>query len=159
MGDRAEIIQTNAPFVRAASIRIQAPAWLIFDLVANPHMHAAFDGSGTVRGAVTGPSRLFLGARFRMAMRIRLPYRISNTVVEFEENRRIAWRHFGGHRWRYELFPDGEDGTTVVETFDGSTSRQPQALRLLNAYDNNEKACAMTLVRLKALAESLNQAR
>lgn len=155
MSVRAQIVDTKQPYTRAAKIVIDAPAWLIFDLVANPHMHARFDGSGTVQRAVHGPSRLSMGARFAMAMRIRVPYRISNTVVEFEENRRIAWRHFGGHRWRYELVPEGEHSTVVVETFDGSTSRAPKALNLLNAYENNEKACAKTLVRLKALAESL----
>lgn len=154
MSVRAEILDTKHPYRRAAKIRIDAPPWLVFDLLANPHMHAGFDGSGTVQRAVNGPSRLFLGARFSMSMRIRVPYRISNTVVEFEENRRIAWRHFGGHRWRYELVPEGE-GTIVVETFDGSTSRLPQALHLMHAYDNNEKAIAKTLVRLKALAESM----
>lgn len=156
MSVRAEIIDTKHPYRRAAKIRIDAPAWLVFDLVANPHMHAKFDGSGTVQRAVDGPSRLFLGATFAMSMRIGVPYRMSNTVVEFEENRRIAWRHFGGHRWRYELVPDGDDATIVVETFDGSTSRLPKALNLMNAYDNNEKACAKTLVRLKELAEAMN---
>lgn len=157
MSARAEILDTRQPFRRAAKIRIDAPPWLVFDLLANPHMHARFDGSGTVQRAVDGPSRLSLGARFSMSMRIGLPYRISNTVVEFEENRRIAWRHVGGHRWRYELVPD-EDGTIVVETFDGSTARLPKALNLMNAYENNEKAIAKTLVRLKALAESSTSA-
>ena len=32
-----------------------------------------------------------------------MPYRISSTVMEFVENRLIAWAHFGKHRWRYEL--------------------------------------------------------
>jgi hypothetical protein len=50
-------------------------------------------------------------------MRLGLPYLIRNVVVEFEENRRIAWRHFGRHVWRYELEPvDG--GTRVRETWD-----------------------------------------
>jgi hypothetical protein len=30
-------------------------------------------------------------------------YKITNTVVEFEEGERIAWRHLSGHRWRYEF--------------------------------------------------------
>ena len=46
-----------------------------------------------------------------------VPYRITNTVVEFEPDARIAWRHFAGHRWRYELEAvDG--GTRVTESFD-----------------------------------------
>jgi hypothetical protein len=42
----------------------------------------------------------------------------------------------------------------VVETFDGSTARIPAALKLMNAYDNNQKAILKTLVRLKEVAEN-----
>lgn len=32
--------------------------------------------------------------------------RIADPVrTEFDEDRLIAWRHFAGHRWRYELEP------------------------------------------------------
>ena len=55
------------------------------------------------------------------------PYKIRNTVVEFEEGRRIAWRHFGGHRWRYVLEPRGE-GTHVTESFDYSMYALPRRL-------------------------------
>lgn len=151
---RAEILQTGQRWVRAARIGIDAPPERIFALLADPRRHAEFDGSGTVQGAVSGPERLSLGARFGMAMRIGLPYRIGNEVVEFEEGRRIAWRHAGHHRWRYELEPTPGGGTMVTETFDGSTARFPPALKLMNAYDNNELACAKTLVRLKRLVEA-----
>ena len=107
------------------SIEIDAPPSTVFDLLADPRRHPDFDGSGTVRSAISGPSRLSLGARFGVAMRIRLPYRISNTVVEFEEDRRIAGRHFGRHGWRYELTPTDAGGTRVTETFDWSTSLGP----------------------------------
>ena len=52
-----------------------------------------------------------------MDMRITLPYRVTNTVVEFEEGKVIAWRHVGGHIWRYRLDP-GQGGTHVTEEFD-----------------------------------------
>jgi hypothetical protein len=42
---------------------------------------------------------------------------MTNTVEEFEEGRRIAWRHAGRHRWRYILTPV-EGGTQVTEEFD-----------------------------------------
>lgn len=95
-----------------------------------------------------------------MDMRIGVPYRIRNTVVEFEEGTRIAWRHINGHRWRYELTPLPEGNgrhrprTEVVETFDGTTARFPAALNLMNAYENNQIAILKTLVRLKACVES-----
>src|SRR3954449_13382080 len=74
----------------------------VFDLLANPRNHPEIDGSGTVRAAMRGPSRLSLGAHFGMRMHLGAPYLIRNTVVEFEENRRLAWRHIGRHIWRYE---------------------------------------------------------
>ena len=42
-----------------------------------------------------------------------LPYKITNRVVEFEADRRIAWRDFGGHRWRYGFSPTADGGTVV----------------------------------------------
>jgi len=39
-----------------------------------------------------------------------------NRVVEFEENRRIAWHHFAQFVWRYEL-EEVEGGTMVTESF------------------------------------------
>lgn len=150
---RATIVNTGNPMTRSASIVIEAPADTIFDVLARPAQHARFDGSGTVVGATVGPERIALGDRFGMNMRIKLPYRITNEVVEFDEGRAIAWRHFGGHRWRYELEPIDANTTKVTETFDGSTARLQLTLKLMNAYPNNEKAIAKTLVRLKALME------
>lgn len=91
--------------VISRSRTIPAPAGRIFDLLADPAAHPRFDGSGSVKAARGNPSRLSLGDRFGMDMRIVVPYRITNEVVELEEGRRIAWRHYGGHIWRYELKP------------------------------------------------------
>jgi uncharacterized protein YndB with AHSA1/START domain len=74
---------------------VPAPAQEIFDLLADPRQHALIDGSGTVQSAVSGPERLSQGATFGMSMKMGVPYRIKNTVEEFEEGRRIAWRHAG----------------------------------------------------------------
>lgn len=92
----------------------------VFDFLAQPANHVTNDGSGHVVGPV-GPDRLTAkGDRFGMKMKWIVPYRVTNTVVEFEQDERLAWRHFAGHRWRYELSPiDG--GTRVTETFDLST--------------------------------------
>ena len=98
------------------------PADAIFDVLASPAGHVEMDGSGTVRGVASGPERLRDGARFRMKMKLGVPYQMSSTVREFEENRRIAWAHVGGHRWRYEL-EEVDGGTRVTESFDWSTSR------------------------------------
>lgn len=119
---------------------IRAPAAAIFDVIADPSRHVDFDGSGSVRNAsFEAPARLFKGAVFVMGMKRSLPYGMANTVVEFEENRVIAWepqfangraRRFFGRIWRYELEPV-EGGTLVRETWDVSHDRLRLFLRLL----------------------------
>lgn len=151
---RAEIVTTNHEWRRAGRILVDAPISLVFDLIADPRMHAEFDGSGTVQRQIKGPERLSKGTTFGMAMRIKFPYTITNTVEEFDEPTRIAWRHLGRHRWRYELEAISDSSTMVTETFDASTALFPPALKIINAYENNQKAILKSLVRLKLIAES-----
>ncbi|MCW2777756.1 MAG: dimethyladenosine transferase [Frankiales bacterium] len=129
---------------------VPAPTQAVFDLLADPGRHAEIDGSGTVKGRLRGPSRLSAGARFGMRMRLGVPYPITNTVVEFEEGRRIAWRHLGHHVWRYELEPVPE-GTRVTETFDWAPSRAPRVLELLGIPEHNARSIDATLVRLRSV--------
>ena len=103
----------------------------VFDFLRQPANHSIISGDGSVTGATSGPDRLSMGDRFGMSMKIVLPYRMRNTVVEYEQDRRIAWCHPGKHRWRWELEPDGEGRTKLTETFDMSTAVFPPALRLL----------------------------
>lgn len=134
--------------VVSRSTVVPASAAAIFDVLADARRHREFDGSGTVREAfVDAPERLALGSKFGMKMRIVVPYSMTNTVVEFEEGRRIAWRHVGGHVWRYVLEPV-EGGTRVTEEFDWSTNRAPLMLKVMNAQKNNAAAIEKTLGRL-----------
>jgi uncharacterized protein YndB with AHSA1/START domain len=129
---------------------VDAPAREIFELLADPAKHPVIDGSGTVRASrSTGPRRLEQGSRFGMDMRLGLPYRIRNTVVEFEDGRRIAWRHFSGHRWRWELNELGDGRTEVTETFDWSTARFPRIIELLGFPARNRDGIEATLDRLR----------
>ena len=106
---------------------IPAPAEAIFDLLADPGRHPEIDGSGTIVGARSaGERRLALGDSFGMDMDWGVNYATKNVVVEFEENRRIAWQTLApkplsyvltGRIWRYELEPV-EGGTIVRETWD-----------------------------------------
>jgi len=129
---------------------IDAPAQKIFDVLADPSMHPVIDGSGSVQGSRGGnPERLSEGAKFGMDMKIGLPYRIRNTVVEFEDGKRIAWRHFGRHIWRYELEP-AEGGTKVTETFDWSKSLAPWYIERAGYPKKHPKGMAATLERLAA---------
>ncbi|MDQ0092782.1 SRPBCC family protein [Paeniglutamicibacter psychrophenolicus] len=135
-------LQTRQRFIAAAPHEV-------FELLANPAMHPVIDGSGTVRAPSGQAQRLALGSEFGMQMRLGVPYRISNTVVEFEQDRLIAWRHFSGHRWRYELEPDGS-GTTVRETWDASRLRHKWMLRLLGFTRTTGPNMERTLERLAA---------
>ncbi|MDN5804641.1 MAG: SRPBCC family protein [Microlunatus sp.] len=132
---------------------VAASAQDIFDLLATPARHAEIDGSGSVYGVQDRtPARLSAGAKFGMRMRIGLPYKILNEVVEFDEPRRIAWRHFGGHVWRYLLEPVDDTHTRVTEQFDETGSRAPVVLALFRARARNAKAINATLARLQRWA-------
>ena len=137
----------------SVSRQIAAPADVIFDILADPSRHAEIDGSGTVRGSKDDqPERLELGSRFGMKMKIVVPYDMRSTVVEFEEDRLIAWAHFGKHRWRYELEPN-DDGTLVTETFDWSTSKAPVVLEKAGYPQMHLTNIRRTLDKLAELAE------
>lgn len=129
---------------------VDAPPERVFDVLADPAAHPLIDGSGTVKETkARSGTRLALGSRFGMAMKLGVPYGIVNEVVEFEEGRLIAWRHLGGHRWRWQLEPvDG--GTAVTETFDWSTSRSPIALEVMRVPARNKRSIEATLERLAA---------
>src|SRR6185312_9044976 len=121
----------SSPYLVTRQRLVQAPPGAIFELLADPSKHPLIDGSGTVKRArAEEPQRLSLGAEFGMDMHLGLGYRIQNTVVEFEEARLIAWRHFNGHRWRYELTP-APRGTLVRETWDASRLKRQWPLKLL----------------------------
>jgi uncharacterized protein YndB with AHSA1/START domain len=138
MSDRIERAQRVIP----------ASPQQIFDLLADPRQHAAIDGSGTVRAAHDNvPARLALGAKFGMKMRQGVPYSMTNEVVEFDEPKVIAWRHLGGHVWRYRLEP-ADGGTLVTEEFDWGPSKAPWLLKLMRAAGRNRKAIDATLARL-----------
>lgn len=134
---------------------IKAPPEKIFDLLADPAKHKDIDGSGTVvdtKGTTSPPGRLALGSKFGMSMKMGLPYSMESEIVEFEENRKIAWQsrppgmfhNLGGGRiWRYELTPvDG--GTLVRETWDISQEKIKALVRPARkkTHGNMEKTLA-----------------
>jgi len=136
---------------RVSEVRvIPAPRQQLFDLVADPAQHPRIDGSGTVRARSSGgPDRLGPGVRFGMSMRMGLPYRTSNLVVEFEEARLIGWAHFSRAVWRWE-FRDVDGGTEVTETFDWSGARVRAFMRRF--APGNQVAMRRSLERLERLA-------
>jgi uncharacterized protein YndB with AHSA1/START domain len=135
---------------------IHAPPAAIFALLADPRRHRDIDGSGTVRDAKDLPDRLRLGSKFGMSMKMGIPYSMVNEVVEFEEDRRIAWEPrlkvgkwiSGGRVWRYELEPvDG--GTRVTETWDISREKTKFAAR--PAGKKTRSNMEQTLARIEAI--------
>lgn len=153
---RAQILKVDYPRTAAARITISAPAQQIFDLLADPRCHALFDGSGTIQGNISGPVRLHLGAKFGMAMKIKVPYRITNEVVAFEEGRKITWCHLMKWTWSYELVDLGNGQTQVTEIFDAHDIPwfAEKWLNFTGALNHNPKWIAKSLVRLKAICES-----
>jgi uncharacterized protein YndB with AHSA1/START domain len=143
---------------------ISAPPERIFELLADPRRHPDIDGSGSVKHAATNaPERLSLGAKFGMGMRLGVPYRMVNTVVEYEENRRIAWapkfellgREMGamtGRIWRYDLEPvDG--GTRVTETWDATRERSFAFEKMMGITKQVGSSLDKTLERIASIVE------
>ncbi|HZT64580.1 MAG TPA: SRPBCC family protein [Acidimicrobiales bacterium] len=140
---------------------IPAPPEAIFRLLADASQHPRIDGSGTVKEAKQPPQALTLGSTFGMSMRQGVPYSVLNEVVEYEENRRIAWRpkaamgflsRIGpeGRVWRYELEPVGE-GTRVRETWDISKDRAKGLLRRGRLPERTRASMEKTLERIEQL--------
>jgi uncharacterized protein YndB with AHSA1/START domain len=147
---------SNDERVLSISRDIAAPAATIFELLTDPARHGEFDGSGMVQEVRGGTDRLTLGAKFGMDMKMGpLPYRISNTVVEFEADRLIAWEHFGKHRWRYRLEPLGDGTSTrVTESFDWSTSRSPKLIELMGYPKKHRPNIERTLANIAGIVEA-----
>ena len=84
-----------------------------------------------------------------------LPYRMTSTVMEFEDNRLIAWAHLGKHRWRYELEPiDDGSSTKVTESFDWSTAISTKFIEVLGYPKKHESSLENTLERLAEIVEA-----
>jgi hypothetical protein len=145
----------NARYLVSRSRYIAAAPEAIFDVLATPALHSVIDGSDTVKGVQPrGPRRLYLGAKFGMHMNKRVNYKILNTVCEFKEGRRIAWRHFYGHVWRYLLEPstgtDGTAGTLGTEQWDARRVRGKSLLRLAGYLRRHPANLEQTLAKLDA---------
>ena len=143
---------------------VPAPPGAVFDILADVSRHHLIDGSGMLQGANEGnPQRLALGTSFGMGMKLLVSYSTVNRVVEFDENRRIAWktgptgfmgRIVAGRVWRYELAPvDG--GTLVRESWDITDDHQRFLLKLGGIYSGKTRRdMERTLDRLGQLVAS-----
>jgi uncharacterized protein YndB with AHSA1/START domain len=139
---------------------IAAPPENIFALIADPAKHPLIDGSATVIATKNVPSTpLELGSKFGMSMKAGIKYSMESEVVEFEQDRRIAWqsrppgrigRIAGGRTWRYELEPV-EGGTLVRESWDVGPDHQRRLLKLGGLPAKTKTSMEKTLARIDSI--------
>jgi hypothetical protein len=157
------------------SRRIEAPAALIFEILANPQRHMDFDGSDMLRGAVLNRPISGVGDTFTIKMhRLGRDYLMVNHVVELEPDRRIFWEPApgdlqtaggdpskvgvpAGYRWGYSLIPDGDEATVVTEVFDcGPEENREHLLReggkWINGTNQVRESIAASLERLEKIS-------
>lgn len=117
----------------SASADVDAPPEEVFAFICRPKNHPEISGDDSVKGDRHGPEQLAaVGDKFGMAMKMYgLPYRITNTVVEFEPGKTVAWCHPGKHRWRWTVEARPEGGSRVTETFDMSSSPLKPVLKIM----------------------------
>lgn len=142
---RPEVIDEAGARVTRRVVVATAPA-AVFALLADPRQHPGLDGAAMVKGVVAGPDRLALGSVFRMQMK---GYQTTNTVVEYEPDALIAWRHRGRHVWRWQL-REVPGGTEVTETFDYTAKRARRLVELIAIPKRAGVALDKTLTGLQA---------
>ena len=139
-----------------ATREIAAPAGRIFALIADPAAQPSWDGNDNLAEAPTGQRVRAVGDVFAMTLTnggVR-----ENHVVEFVEDRRIAWRPAdvgrppAGHLWRWELEPVDAASTRVTHTYDWTELTDEQ--RLPRARATTSALLQASLDRLAARAEA-----
>lgn len=134
---------------------VATSAETLFSLIADPAQQPRWDGNDNLARADEGQRVTAVGDVFRMHLTnggVR-----DNHVVEFEENRRIAWRPADsgkqppGHLWRWELEPLGESRTRVTHTYDWTQLDDPT--RLERARSTTEDNLLASVNNLAAAAE------
>lgn len=156
----------------SVSRRIAAPADVLFAVLADPARHRSIDGSGMVGAAVTTSLISRAGDAFTLRMHNDElgDYEITNHVIDYQLNRRIAWEPVltaasrpedqadigdrAHHRWIYELTPDGPDATIVTETYD--CTRAPEWLR--RAVKNGQRWMPAMTTTLERLDQQVHRA-
>jgi hypothetical protein len=124
-----------------ATVTVNAPVEVVFDVLADPSTHQAIDGTGWVREPLDGQRLTEVGQIFRVAMyhdnHPEKDYEMANRVEVFDPPHSIAWQpgqgpeqrgyllhgdelEFGGWIWRYDLESAGPGQTAVTLTYDWS---------------------------------------
>jgi uncharacterized protein YndB with AHSA1/START domain len=139
----------------SATREIAAPAARVFELIADPSRQPAWDGNDNLAEAAPGQRVRAVGDVF--VMTTKKGHVRENSVVEFEEGRRIAWRpaepgrEAPGHLWRWELVEVAPGRTQVTHTYDWT--RLTDESRLARARATTSDRLQASIDRLAALAE------
>lgn len=142
--------------VVSASRDVAAGAAVIFQLIADPAQQPRWDGNDNLSEAPPGQRVRAVGDVFTMTLtkgKVR-----ENHVVEFAEDRVIAWRPAepgqqpAGHLWRWELEPIDGSRTRVTHTYDWT--QLTDASRIPRARATTADRLRASLDRLAALAEA-----
>jgi uncharacterized protein YndB with AHSA1/START domain len=143
----------------SATREVGAPAHVIFGLIADPSQQPRWDGNDNPAEAPTGQRVHAVGDVFTMVLSkgsIR-----ENHVVEFEQERRLAWMPAdpgqppAGHLWRWELKPTSETSARVTHTYDWSELTDSN--RFERARSTTSQWLDASLTRLGALAEDAHK--
>jgi uncharacterized protein YndB with AHSA1/START domain len=146
--------------VVTAVLQVDAPAAVIFELIADPAQQPRWDGNANLAEAAVGQRIRHVGDVFMMTLTRDGAVR-ENHVVEFEEGRLIAWRpsEVGrkppGHLWRWQLEPLGPTCTRVTHTYDWTELTDRKRLKRAQATTPENLLGSMT--RLAELAQSPSQ--
>ncbi|WP_151523666.1 SRPBCC family protein [Serinicoccus kebangsaanensis] len=141
--------------VITASRDIEAPAEVVFELIADPGRQPDWDGNDNLAEIVRGERIRAVGDVF--SMRLTNDKVRDNHVVAFEEGRRVAWRPASegqdpaGHEWGWQVEPLGEGRCRVTHVYDWTELTDES--RLAKARSTTADNLRASLDRLAAVAE------
>jgi hypothetical protein len=149
-----------------ASKVIDAPADVIFALLADPNRHQELDDAGMIRGVEgDAPPIKGIGQIFAMNMNQAAmgDYRMINTVTAYVPDARIGWAptldpscdlaeklgdmDASGHTYTYDLH-EVEGGTEVTQTYEWMSVKDPKFLEMFPVV--SQEQLAGTLDRIAA---------
>ncbi|WP_404463810.1 SRPBCC family protein [Micrococcus antarcticus] len=140
--------------VVSATRHVDAPAGVVFELIADPSRQPEWDSNDNLAEAAPGRRVTAVGDVF--VMTLTKGEDRENRVVEFEEGRRIAWKpsEVGGEPfgqlWRWEVEDDDDGGCRVTHTYDWTRLADPQRIR--RALRTGEEQLRASIDRLAELA-------
>ncbi|GAA4919501.1 SRPBCC family protein [Nesterenkonia rhizosphaerae] len=147
---------TEQQVVTASGV-IEAPADVIFELIADPARQPEWDGNDNLTSANPGQRVGAVGEKFLMTLTSGKTR--ENHVVEFAEGQLIAWKPSPigkpqpGHLWRWELKALDANRTEVVHTYDWTQLDDPD--RLERARNTTSEKLEASILRLKKVAEAV----